>query len=114
MDSVPRLSQPLAAPAANHGGPSSGSSNGSVPNHAGQDPSAEAGEDPYSSGLQAFPKLLGSLIALTTLILPLATVLAARVSVPLSPYSYGSAPAAGLPSARSGEHRGGDPSRQPQ
>lgn len=99
MDSVPRLPQTSASAAV----------------HApGQDQPGDTGEDPYSSGLQALPNLLGGLIALATLTLPLATVLVDRSQVPLTPLSYGSAPAAGLPSARTGEHRGGDPGRQPQ
>lgn len=114
MDSVPRLTQPpgntqaLAAPAPGQ----QTTPDSHIPGQALQ---ADPGEDPYSPGLLAFPSLLGSLIALVTLTLPLATVLGSRLQGPITtPFTDGSAPAAGLPSARSGEHRGGDSRRQPQ
>jgi hypothetical protein len=114
MDSVPRLTQAtgkvqlLPSPASNpHASPESHPS--------GQTLQGDPGEDPYSPGFGAFPSLLGGLIALATLTLPLATVLGSRLQGPIStPLIYGSAPAAGLTGARSGEHRGGDPGRQPQ
>jgi hypothetical protein len=114
MDSVPRPTQApgkdqtLAAPSSSpHATPDS--------HPTGQALQGDPGEDPYSPGLLAFPSLLGSLIALATLTLPLATVLGSRLPAPITtPLIYGSAPAAGFTGARSGEHRGGDPSRQPQ
>ena len=105
MDSVPRssLTSADAVSAATAGGPQS----------PGQDLPGDPGDDPDSPGHLALPTLLGSVIALVTLTLPLATVLGARQPVPLIPLSYGSEPAAGLPSARSGQQHAGESGRQP-
>ena len=80
----------------------------------GQDQQGESGEDPYSPGPQAFPLLLGRLIALITAVVPLTMVVTGR-SFPHSPPSFdGSEPSDGLPGAWAGEPGGGNPRRQPQ
>jgi hypothetical protein len=105
MDSVPRLApSPTAllegvAPAPE------------ADTRTGQDRSSEAGEDPYSSSLNALSLLLGSVIALVTLCLPLATVLAGRPQAPSRPLSHGPEPAAGITSSGPGQPGGGDSRR---
>lgn len=73
------------------------------------DPKAE---DPYSPGLLTLLEALGGLIGVIAIVLPLATVLAARPSSrsPTDPYPlHGSEPAASIPSPWAREPGGGDP-----
>jgi len=69
MDSVPRDSQPSSIPYL-------------VEASAPERDLDDQGEDPFSTGPQALSGLLGSLIALATAVVPLATVVAGR------PFSY--------------------------
>jgi hypothetical protein len=81
-----------------------------------QPPAGDANDDdPYSPGLDAtllgatVIDALGRLIGIVAILLPLATVLAARPPS-LDPSAlYGSDPPAGIPSARAGEPGRGDP-----
>lgn len=72
-----------------------------------ESPSAQS-DDPYSPGLIQLLQALGGLIGVIAIVLPLATVLAARPPSPEPPSVHGSEPAAGIPSARAREPGGGD------
>ncbi|WP_411876020.1 hypothetical protein [Vulcanococcus limneticus] len=89
------------------------------------DPGADASEDPDSclaqspsdTLLDSGAPLIGALIALATLLLPLASVLSDRSGLDTAPPALrrdGSAQPAGLAGTRPGEPGGGDPRRQPQ
>lgn len=110
MDDVPRESQPHSI--------ATGFTSGPAPSPdldgPGQDQQGDGADDPYSPGPEALPLLLGSLIALMTVIVPLTTVVTGRPVPHPSPSFDGSAPSAGLPGAWAGEPGGGNPRRQPQ
>ena len=109
MDDVPRDSQ-AQSPSASFGMGQAASPDRDGP---GQDQDGEAADDPYSPGPEALPLLLGSLIALITVVVPLAMVVTGR-SLSNPPQSVDrSAPSAGLHGAWAGEPAGDNPRRQP-
>ena len=110
MDDVPRESQPKSIPPGFTLRPDL---NPGL-DGAGQDQDGDAADDPYSPGPEALPLLLGSLIALMTVIVPLTTVVTGRSFSHHPPRFDRSGPSDGLPGAWAAQPGGGNPRRQPQ
>ncbi|WP_411867243.1 hypothetical protein [Vulcanococcus limneticus] len=82
----------------------------------GEDPDSRLVQSPSATLLDSGAPLIGALIALATLLLPLASVLSDRSGLDPAPPALrrdGSAQPAGLAGTRPGEPGGGDPRRQP-
>ena len=89
--------------------------------------SSDTGDEPYSPGslFHTAAPLFGVLLGLCTLVVPLATVISDRSSLPSGlseptptastpATAHGFAQSAGLTGARAGEPDGGDPGREPE